>query len=97
VKVQKDILTTDTGELLIADGDVVVGDAVVLHQLDIIVAHKGEWKQNPLTGAGIAQFLDDDETEELLRTVRKELTLDGMTVSKVSIVNEELQVSAAYE
>lgn len=97
MKVMGDILTTNEGELLMQGGDVLVGDALLYHQRDIVVSNPGEWKQNPATGVGIAEYLDDDDPEAMTRLVRQQLTLDGQRVEKVQYDDTGLKIRGWYE
>ena len=63
------------------------------HQRDILLADKGHYKESPETGVGALEYMNDNEPDRLLRSIRKEFTRDGMKVSKVSLDN----VVAEYE
>lgn len=98
MSIMGDILTSDEGELIIQDGDLVVGDSSLLHSRDLIISHPGEWKQNPTIGVGIQDFTDDDDTETLLRRVRQELIKDGQKVNKIIYTGEnKLIIDSEYE
>lgn len=86
----------ETGELLIKDGDLVVGESSLQHQKDLLLLQKGELKYEPLIGVGIADFMDDEGTEDLFRTIRKEFAKDGMKVKELKEVNGELMIDAEY-
>lgn len=85
------LLDADTGDLKIAvvrdaSGKITsgleIGDVTEQNQRTILLAEKGEIKENPLLGVGLTSFLDHDEPSELLREVRENLRADGQTVSK---------------
>ena len=58
----------------------VVGDVTQQNQRTILLAEKGEIKESPSLGVGIASFLDDDNPSDLLREIRANLREDGQTV-----------------
>lgn len=89
----KSILLNDDGTLqvkIIRDVDglivsgLVVGDVTKQNQQGIIWAEKGEIKEAPLLGVGVASYLDDDNPSELLREVRVNLREDGQKVTACS-------------
>lgn len=73
----------------------VIGDATLQHQADIISACEGEYKQFPTTGVGISGFLNDEDHRAMLRKIRLQLTADRMIVSSVTY-NDVLRVKAKY-
>jgi len=91
-----DILTSSLGELIIIGGDISVGDATIEHTRDILVSHKGEYKQYPTLGVGIQDFLNDDGVEDMIRTVRQELVKDGQTVNSLKYINGQLIINSEY-
>ena len=93
-----DILTEDTsGDLMVSrKGDMMIGDATLLHQRDLIMASEGEYKQSPIVGVGVVSFLDDEEPDELKRKIRSQFTKDGMNVKAVNMVNGLIETDASY-
>lgn len=91
------ILLDENNNLQIVDGSVVIGSNILQSQRIIIEAAKGEIKEDPLLGAGIAQYLDDDDPAEMLREVRVNLRRDGQKVKICRMNGDELQISSKYE
>lgn len=56
--IREDFQLDADGDLNIAGGDFTVGPSDVQHVEDIIESFAGMWKQNPLLGVGIKQFLN---------------------------------------
>lgn len=92
----KDLLLNDTGDLLIQNGDVKIGESTLQHQNLLLLTTKGDWRENPLTGVGAAGFLKDENKGELLAEIKKEFEKDGMTVNALSLDNENININAAY-
>lgn len=88
-------LNTDL-DLEITNGDFVVGDATSEHQELLIYSAKGDWKENPTVGVGAAGYLKDEDVNGLLGEIKKEFERDGMTVRKVELNDEKIQVDAGY-
>lgn len=101
------MLDPDSGDLqvmVVRDSDglitsgLVIGDVTEQNQRTILLAEKGEIKENPLLGVGLASFLDHDEPSELLREVRENLRMDGQTVSKCGFDNDgKLIIIGGYD
>lgn len=91
------ILAKRDGNGLITSG-LVLGDITNQNQELIVMAEKGDLKEMPKKGVAISNYLDDEEPDSLLRAVRTELSLEGMTVEKVGFnkVNE-LVIEAKYK
>ena len=94
-----DILCDDsTGDLLVAEGDMVVGDAALQHQQDLLTANEGEYKFDPLVGVGLAEFLDDEDSSAMMKKVRVQFGSDGMNVRMARInANGKIEIDAEYK
>lgn len=58
----------------------VIGDVTEQNQRTILLAEKGEIKNSPLQGVGLASYLDDEDPSVLLREIRTNLRNDGQTI-----------------
>ena len=82
----KDILIDNNNDLrLSADGDFEIGYSDNQQQMAILTTEKGEWKEHPEVGVGIAQMLADDLYTEMLIEVKKQLEYDGIPVKNVTL------------
>ncbi len=84
------------GDLSIANGDFVIVDATRQHQQHIIIANKGEYKQNPEVGVGIVETLNSEKPKQVLITIKRNLEYDGMLVNGLNFTNDKLNVDAEY-
>lgn len=92
-----DFLLDDNLDLLIADGDFVIGESTAQHQKLLILADKGEFKDVPMRGVGARRYLEDHTPENLAREIRQEFAADGMTVNKIQIASDlTIQLDANY-
>ncbi len=77
-----------TGDLMIKDGDFVIGNSDDQHIEDIILAFKGEFKNNPTIGVGIKFYQNapyNSQSERgVIHAIRRNLALDGY--KKITIV-----------
>ena len=85
----------DAGEdLNVVGGDFMCVESTVQHQRQLILNNKGDFKQNPTIGVGAFDYMNDENYQELMRTISIEFTRDGMDVqsvvlSQTGIVNSD--------
>lgn len=72
-------------DLSVNDGHLTTGDTMYQNQWLILNSHKGEWKENPKTGAGISDMANDNDTSEWKRKIREELERDDMEIEKLTL------------
>lgn len=93
----EDIQLTDSLELHIKNGDLVVDDNLKQAQQLLLGTNKGEWKQNPKAGVGIVNYLETSSVGELSREIREQFTRDGMQVSSVKVAGSQINVDAQWK
>lgn len=93
----KDLLLGLDFDLIIEDGDLVVGESDLQNQELLIICDKGDFKDVPDRCVGVERWLKDEDVQGMLAEIKKEFERDGMTVKTV-FVNEknELKVDAFY-
>ena len=97
----KDILTDHNGELAILNGDLDTGYSDEQHVEHILLAQKGHYKQHPLVGVGIADYVNSPVSLLTRRKLEKDITLqleaDRANEIKVGYDhNGKIKVAAAY-
>jgi hypothetical protein len=82
-----DILLNEQNELLIVDGDLVIGQSDQQHIKHIVEAFKGEYKHDPLVGFGVIGYLKRDEKieSEFRRDLKIQLENDGYLDSEIDL------------
>lgn len=92
-----DLKLDTTGDLLIQDGDLVIGFSDNQHQEHILIANKGEFRQYPEVGVGIEKILSDDDYIDVLIDIKKNLEYDGMKINNVKLdENGNLDIDGNY-
>lgn len=83
------LFDTETGDVIIENGDLKVGDPTFYHVHDLLMAERGFYKFNPTIGISISQFINEEvNSEELIRQVRLGLERDGFKVVKLVLNND---------
>lgn len=80
------ILTNINGDLLIKNGDFVIGESNTQNVKDLINDNVGEWKQYLTAGMGIYNYLNSNITQnEITQKVRIQLNGDGFNTTNIKI------------
>lgn len=85
----KDIILDDDLDLIIENGDFKVADSDQQHVLLIVNTTLGSFKNAPLMGVGIRQYLSSSgETDALKRAMTVQLGADGYKVNEIILRGE---------
>ena len=83
----KDILLGDDGDLLIRDGDFVIGDSLTQDVSRILKLNKGSLKSDPLLGVNLIELMNSEASQTSVETiVRLNLQRDGKDYNEVKSV-----------
>ena len=98
----KDFLDDSNGDIAIVAGDLAIGFSDEQHMQDILVAQKGDYKQHPLVGVGIANYLKSPNSLVTRRTLEKEILVQSQADGATQIVAEystdgKLKAASRYE
>ena len=94
----RDILLDENDDLLIRNGDFVIGESDNQHQQHILIANKGEYKESPEVGVGISKMLNDDSYDEMMIEMKKQLEYDGMKIKNIRFEeNGKLIIDGKYK
>lgn len=84
-----DFLLDSDGDLLIANGDFVIGPADEDLIEDIIDSFVGHWKEFPSVGVGIKKYQGSSgQEQEIERSIKMQLQADGYNISVIRVVSE---------
>ncbi|MEG2599692.1 MAG: hypothetical protein RSA66_09485 [Muribaculaceae bacterium] len=84
------------GDVLLANGDLAVGDSDAQHQEILLICSKGEFKEHPDRGVNAIGYIEDCDTGRLVSAIREEYFRDGIRINKISIINSKIEVDAQY-
>lgn len=87
------VLRDSSGKIV---SGMVVGDILAQNQALILQLHKGELKEDPSVGVGISDMILDSDLQNWSREIREQMELDGQTVDKIVLTENELTIEARY-
>lgn len=90
------LLNTETLDVQIVNNDLLLGESDNQHKALLAIAEPGSLKESPMTGVGISNYLESEETAAMLAEIKTQYTADGMDVKKVYIENGIIKTDANY-
>lgn len=94
----QDILVDEQGVPVFRDGDFFIGESTAQHQRHLLMAQKGEIKDTPEIGVGIADELNGEGPKELLIKAKRNFEYDGMRVDRLEYGSDgKIYVEATYD
>ena len=85
-----DILYTD--DLQITNGDFEIGESDQQHIRHILEAMQGSYKQKPLLGVGIREYLNSPMDGELRRLIQLQLQADGYSAVNITSDGQNVNI-----
>lgn len=87
-----------TGDILIQNGDFVIGESTAQHMQDLLIADKGQYRLHPEVGVGIDQFINADfYADEIAAAIQDDYTYDGLRISKLIVHSgQDVSINASY-
>jgi hypothetical protein len=85
----KDFILGDDGDLQIVNGEFLVAESDEQSIEHILISQPGMWKQSPLVGVGLEDYLNAPGGAQALNALRKninlQLEMDGFNVINLAI------------
>ncbi len=86
-------INATTGDLLISDGTLSIGDVREQNAQLIVISERGEFKEYPTLGVGLSKYVNSTGKErEMLREIKVQLALDGINNPTIEIVEGKLNI-----
>lgn len=92
----KDIQLTNEYDLVVKNGDLVIGDSDEQHVELLLLSQQGEWKASPLTGCNLMRAKNGTIDRMLDRHIRIQLEADGFDLEEMNISPKGLQIKGQY-
>jgi hypothetical protein len=84
----KGILLDSNGDIMIANGGIVLGDSSEQSVQLLFIGAQGEWKEHPAMGIGIKRMQHGATDRFLERMVRVQLESIGLATKKLNITEK---------
>lgn len=92
-----DMILDDDNDLVVKNGDWLIGESTEQHLKVILIANKGEFRDAPFFGVGLNNYLKGDGQQVALkREIEKMMTLDGMQVNKIQVSDSLYEIEGFY-
>ncbi len=87
-----DLRINENGDLLIQNGDFVIGDARADITERILIAYPGEFKEKPLLGCNITAQINGAPSPFWRGNTMSQLRAEGMNVKRMDITDTGVEV-----
>ncbi|WP_233860988.1 hypothetical protein [Tenacibaculum piscium] len=92
-----DILLDQDGDLMLVNGDFVIGDASEQSVAQILISKSGQWKEYPQIGADIQKSQHGKIDRFLERNISVQLASDGFNVDTLEINEKGINLKGSYD
>ncbi|HLO59064.1 MAG TPA: hypothetical protein VK172_14695 [Lentimicrobium sp.] len=76
------------------NGDFVCKDELQQQQRLLLASVKGEWKENPLAGCGIINYVNEENPQAMIMEIKRQFKADGLNVLMITYNDSELRIDA---
>lgn len=91
----KDFLTDTDGDLLILDGDFVLGDSLKREIEDILLLTPGQLREDGFLGVGLLSWINDEHSLAGAKTeIERHLKRDGKHLITFMVQNSKIVIDA---
>jgi|ERR1035437_20464 hypothetical protein len=85
----QDIDLDDNFDLTIVNGDFLITESDQNHVISIINSYTGAWKEYPLVGVGLIQYLAGSVNSDVVkRAIQTQLITDGYNVQDIKVLKD---------
>lgn len=92
------LLNKSTNDLVIQNGDLVIGESTRQHQQLLLLFEKGDLIEFPTHGVGTRSWINDDVSfADLKAEIKREFERDGMRVTKIAVSSQTITTEANYD
>ncbi len=72
--------------------ELAVGETQYQEEYLVLATQRGEWKENPIVGAGLADMAGDEDLRYWKREIMENLARVGIKIKGVSLNNGQLEI-----
>ncbi len=82
---------------LLLKPSLVLGETTPQNQTLLLATHKGEWKERPMVGVGLADIINDHDLAGWRRLITEQFEMDGQCIDTLKIDSAGLTLEAHYK
>ncbi len=98
MKYVHDILLDESGDVMIKDGDLCIGESTQQHARLLLLCQKGGLKLHPLVGVGVHDFLNNENPQNLKTEIRRQFKADSLVIKSLQVGNKgTIDIKANYK
>ena len=79
-------------DIELSDGSMATGDTQFQEEYLVLATQRGEWKEHPLVGVGVADMAGDEDLRYWKREITENLARVGIKIKGVSLNNGQLEI-----
>ena len=78
--------------MAVDNGQMQTGETQAQEEYLVLVSQRGEWKEHPLVGVGVADMVGDEDLRYWKREIIDNLARVGIRIKGVSLNNGQLEI-----
>ena len=88
------LIQDDSGavDIELDGGTMATGETQFQEEYLVLASQKGEWKEHPLVGVGVADMVGDEDLRYWTREIMENLARVGIKIKGVSLNNGQLEI-----
>jgi hypothetical protein len=90
------LLNPETGELLLQNNRIAIGEVTEQNQFLLLKANKGEIREDPLCGIGIDNMLLEHNFTAIRKEIINQVERDGQRINKCVVSESGVFLDAEY-
>lgn len=79
-------------DIELSDGEMAVGETLYQEEYLVLASQRGEWKEHPLVGVGVADMAGDNDLLYWKREITDNFARVGIKIKGVSLDNGQLKI-----
>lgn len=79
-------------DIELENGAMATGETLYQEEYLVLASQRGEWKENPLVGVGLADMVGDEDLRYWKREITENMARVGIKIKGVSLKNGQIEI-----
>lgn len=79
-------------DIELENGAMATGETQYQEEYLVLASQRGEWKENPLVGVGLADMVGDEDLRYWKREITENMARVGIKIKGVSLKNGQIEI-----